>query len=92
MNTDIIKGKWMQIKGQVRQRWARLTDDDVAFIEGNLQEAAGRLQKRYGYARDQAQREWEDFVRKATLNQDGEDMEAQPNKDKIHEQGVSDET
>lgn len=76
MNTDTLKGKWAEIKGQVRQRWARLTDDDVAFIEGNLQEAAGRLQKRYGYAREQAQREWDDFVRKATFNRDDDDLDS----------------
>jgi uncharacterized protein YjbJ (UPF0337 family) len=66
MNTDILRGKWTQIKGQVKQRWSKLTDDDIKYMEGNLQEAAGRLQERYGYAREQAEREWDEFVASAT--------------------------
>jgi uncharacterized protein YjbJ (UPF0337 family) len=73
MNTDIVKGKWNQVKGQLKQRWARLTDDDITYIEGNLQEAGGRLQQRYGYTREQAQREWEEFVRTVTSSRDEDD-------------------
>lgn len=63
MNKDTLKGKWHQIKGTVKQKWGKLTDDDMKQIEGNIETGAGRLQERYGYSREQAQREWEDFTR-----------------------------
>lgn len=72
MNTDILRGKWMQIKGQIKQRWAKLTDDDVKYIEGNLEQAAGRLRERYGYAREQAEQEWNEFM-EAWTNEDATD-------------------
>ena len=65
MNADIIKGKWQQIRGKVKERWGKLTDDDLARIEGNLDQAVGRLQERYGVTKDQAKREWEEFCSRA---------------------------
>ena len=61
MNEDVIKGKWKQLKGEVKSRWGKLTDDDLKQIEGNSDAAVGRLQERYGYAKDRAEREWNDF-------------------------------
>jgi len=48
---DQIEGKWKQLKGSVRQRWAKLTDDDLELIGGKREQFAGRLQERYGIAR-----------------------------------------
>jgi len=62
MNDDTLKGKWLQLKGEVRRQWGKLTDDDVAQIEGNSEKMIGKLQERYGYARDQAEREVNAFV------------------------------
>lgn len=62
MNTDIIKGEWAEIKGAIKQRWGKLTDDDIARIEGSREKLAGRIQKTYGLARDEAEKqmsEWE---------------------------------
>ncbi len=61
MNEDIIKGKWKQLKGLVREKWAKLTDSDYEEIAGNKDKLIGRLQTRYGYGRDQAEREVRDF-------------------------------
>lgn len=61
MNIDIIKGKWRQLKGKAKQQWSKLTDDDLTRIEGNLDEAAGVIQERYGRSRDEARREWQRF-------------------------------
>ena len=61
MNTDTIKGDWKQMKGKIKQKWAKLTDDDVQFIEGAREEAAGILQKRYGIAKDEAEKQWKEF-------------------------------
>jgi uncharacterized protein YjbJ (UPF0337 family) len=54
---DILFGKWHELKGQVRQKWAKLTDDDLARLSGKTEELAGVLQQRYGYARAQAELE-----------------------------------
>ena len=61
MNTDILKGKWNQLKGEVRNRWGKLTDDDVAQIQGNVEKMIGKLQERYGYAKDQVRKEVDDW-------------------------------
>jgi uncharacterized protein YjbJ (UPF0337 family) len=64
MNEDILKGKWRQIKGEVKSRWGKLTDDDVDRVEGDAEKLIGRVQERYGYQRDEAKREVDDFVSK----------------------------
>ena len=51
MNEDILKGKWKEIKGEVKQKWGKLTDDDLAQVEGKEEQLLGLLQKRYGYAK-----------------------------------------
>lgn len=61
MNKDIIEGKWTEIKGKVKTQWAKLTDDDLDAISGRAEELAGRLQKQYGWAKDRAKKEVEDF-------------------------------
>jgi uncharacterized protein YjbJ (UPF0337 family) len=62
MNKDILKGKWLQVKGDVRSWWGKLTDDDVDQIQGDAQKFVGKLQERYGYSRDQAEKEMNDFL------------------------------
>jgi uncharacterized protein YjbJ (UPF0337 family) len=64
MNDDVLKGKWHQLKGEVKSRWGKLTDDDLDRAEGDAEKLIGRLQERYGYQRDEAQREIDDFVRR----------------------------
>ncbi|MCA8953648.1 MAG: CsbD family protein [Planctomycetes bacterium] len=61
MNKDTLQGQWKQIKGRVKERWGRFTDDDLKQIEGNLDMAAGRIQERYGHTRERAEREWNEF-------------------------------
>lgn len=61
MNKDTIQGKWHEIKGQVKTKWGKLTDDDITQINGKREELAGRLQKRYGYAKDKAEEEIKSF-------------------------------
>jgi uncharacterized protein YjbJ (UPF0337 family) len=56
MNWDRIEGNWKTFKGQIRQQWGKLTDDDLDVIEGKRTELAGRLQQRYGYAKDEAEK------------------------------------
>src|SRR5687768_3506902 len=56
MNWDRVQGNWKQFKGQAQQKWGKLTDDDLDVIEGKRTELAGRLQERYGYAKDEAEK------------------------------------
>ncbi|HRQ38098.1 MAG TPA: CsbD family protein [Chloroflexota bacterium] len=62
MNSDILEGKWNQVKGKVRQKWGALTDDDMERIAGKRDELVGVVQERYGRSRAQAEREVDDFV------------------------------
>ena len=61
MNEDILKGKWKQFKGEVKEQWGRLTNDDIDRIEGNYDQLVGRIQERYGYSREEAEREVEEY-------------------------------
>jgi uncharacterized protein YjbJ (UPF0337 family) len=54
---DILFGKWHELKGQVRQQWGKLTDDDMTRLSGKTEELAGLLQQRYGYGKAQAHTE-----------------------------------
>ena len=63
MNRDTIEGQWTQVKGKVKQQWAKLTDDDVGRIEGRRDVLIGRIQERYGIAQDEAERQVKQFER-----------------------------
>ena len=63
MNWDRIEGKWKQLKGQARERWGKLTDEDLDEIAGRRDQLVGKLQERLGLARDQAEREVRDWSR-----------------------------
>ncbi|MCB0168371.1 MAG: CsbD family protein [Anaerolineae bacterium] len=62
MNEDIFQGKWKQFKGEVQKQWGKLTNDDVDVIEGERTKLEGRLQERYGYTKDEARREVDNFI------------------------------
>jgi uncharacterized protein YjbJ (UPF0337 family) len=64
MNTDILGGMWKQIQGEVKQQWGKLTDDDITMINGQQDKLVGKVQERYGYARDEAEREVDRFLQK----------------------------
>jgi uncharacterized protein YjbJ (UPF0337 family) len=61
MNWDQVEGKWKQIKGEAKTRWGKLTDDDLDVAGGQRDKLVGRVQERYGIAKDQAQAEVEDW-------------------------------
>jgi uncharacterized protein YjbJ (UPF0337 family) len=62
MNRDILRGKWNQLRGEVNRQWGRLTDDDVDEMQGNFEKLVGRIQERYGYERERAEKEVDDFL------------------------------
>ncbi len=57
MNKDVLKGKWKQLKGSTKEQWGKMTDDDVAQIEGDYDKLVGKIQERYGKNREEAQAE-----------------------------------
>jgi uncharacterized protein YjbJ (UPF0337 family) len=57
MNWDRVQGNWKQFSGKVREQWGKLTDDDIARINGNREQLEGPLEARYGYAKDRAKQE-----------------------------------
>jgi len=67
MNSDILKGKWTQMKGTMRSKWGKLTDDDIDTIQGDAERFIGLLQERYGYAREKAEHELNDFLHSSSF-------------------------
>jgi uncharacterized protein YjbJ (UPF0337 family) len=62
MNWDQIAGQWKQFKGSVKQEWGKLTDDDLDYISGTRDRLVGRLQQKYGIAKDEAERRADRWV------------------------------
>jgi uncharacterized protein YjbJ (UPF0337 family) len=65
MNWDQIEGNWNKAKGKVKEQWGKLTDDDIATINGKRDQLAGKVQERYGIAKDEAERQVSDWERSA---------------------------
>ncbi|MCF4165938.1 CsbD family protein [Zavarzinia compransoris] len=64
MNWDIVKGNWKQIRGQVKERWGDLTDDDLKSLEGQQERLIGRIQERYGKTMREAEHEVAEWMGK----------------------------
>lgn len=62
MNSEIIQGNWNQLKGRVQQQWGKLTGDDLDRIEGKRAELVGLVQERYGFAREEAEKQVASFL------------------------------
>lgn len=62
MNWDIVKGKWKQLKGKVREEWGDLTDNEYEEIAGNKDQLVGKLQEKYGWTREEADRRADDWA------------------------------
>jgi uncharacterized protein YjbJ (UPF0337 family) len=62
MNEDILKGQWKQLRGQIKEWWGVLTDDDLDKINGRRDQLIGKLQEKYGFTKDQATRELDDHL------------------------------
>lgn len=61
MNSDQMEGKWKQMKGALKEKWGNLTDDDLKVIEGNRDQLVGKVQERYGVAREEAQKQVQEW-------------------------------
>ena len=61
MNWDRIEGNWREFKGKAKQQWGKLTDDDLDIVDGKREELAGKIQNRYGIAKDEALRQIDEW-------------------------------
>ncbi|MDV6332148.1 CsbD family protein [Asticcacaulis sp. 201] len=61
MNNDRVQGSWEQVKGHVQKAWGKLTNDDLDVIEGDRKLLAGKIQERYGIAKDEADRQVDEW-------------------------------
>lgn len=62
MNWDRVQGNWKQFKGEARRQWGKLTDDELDQAAGDRQKLAGLIQERYGLAKDDAERQIDDWI------------------------------
>jgi len=63
MNWEQIEGGWKQWSGKVKEKWGKLTDDDLTVVAGRRDQLSGILQRRYGFAKEQAEKELDNFVK-----------------------------
>jgi uncharacterized protein YjbJ (UPF0337 family) len=64
MNWDTIEGKWTELKGDIKGRWAKLTDDDLAHLGAKREMLIGKIQQRYGVMKDDAERQVDEWLAK----------------------------
>lgn len=62
MNRDQVEGQWDQVKGEAKAQWGKLTDDDLQQAEGNRDKLSGKIQERYGVAKEEADRQVDDWM------------------------------
>jgi uncharacterized protein YjbJ (UPF0337 family) len=65
MNWDRIEGNWKQVVGKARAQWGKLTDDDFNIVAGRREQLAGKIQERYGVAKEDADKQISEWIRKA---------------------------
>jgi uncharacterized protein YjbJ (UPF0337 family) len=63
MNWDQISGQWKQVKGKAKEKWGKLTDDEIDVIEGKRDQLVGKIQERYGVAKDQAEKDVDNWAK-----------------------------
>jgi uncharacterized protein YjbJ (UPF0337 family) len=80
MNWDTIQGNWKQLTGRAKQQWGKLTDDDLTLVAGHRDQLAGKIQERYGIAKDDAEEQlsaWEKSADDSWLNASSDAANAQ---------------
>ena len=65
MNMDELKGKWTQVVGSAKAKWGKLTDDDLKQAEGDRDKLIGKIQEKYGIAKEEAEKQVDDWLEKA---------------------------
>ncbi len=81
MNWDQIQGNWKQVTGKAREQWAKLTDDDLKAIEGHRERLAGKIQERYGIAKEEVEKQvaaWQSSARDAWFANESGHQDVKP--------------
>lgn len=68
ISTDILEARWMQVRGKVKEQWAKITDNDLDRISGKREQLVGLIQEKYGYTKDKAHQEVEQFMKKLNIH------------------------
>ena len=63
MNWDAVEGDWKNFTGKVKEKWGKLTDDDLTVIRGKRDQLSGKLQEKYGYAKEEAEKHLDNFIK-----------------------------
>lgn len=63
MGDDILKGQWKQLKGSIKEKWGKITDNELDQINGQAEQLVGRLQEKYGYSKKQAEENLNQFLK-----------------------------
>lgn len=63
LDKQVLEGKWKQLKGAVKEKWGKLTDDEVDQIGGKAENLIGKLQEKYGYTREKAEEQIDEFIK-----------------------------
>lgn len=63
MNEQVLKGRWTELKGKAKEKWGRLSNDELEEIDGNIDQLIGRLQQRYGLVQEEARKEVEAWLK-----------------------------
>jgi uncharacterized protein YjbJ (UPF0337 family) len=92
MNSDQLKGKWKQVKGSVKERWGKLTDDDLDVIDGKHDQLIGKVQERYGIAREAAQKQVEEWNTASSADADTEERRKARESDEANRKAASTRT
>jgi uncharacterized protein YjbJ (UPF0337 family) len=77
MNSDQLKGQWKQVKGSVKERWGKLTNDDIEVINGQHDRLIGKIQEKYGIAREAAQKQVEEWNANLTRESDARESDVE---------------
>jgi len=64
MNQEQVSGNWKIVKGKIKEQWGKLTDDDLKVLQGSADQLTGTLERRYGIAKEEAERQVRDFERR----------------------------
>jgi uncharacterized protein YjbJ (UPF0337 family) len=75
MNWDIIQGNWKQVKGTIKAKWGKLTDDQLDIIAGKRDQLAGKIQEAYGVSKDEAESQIKSFEDKYEDNREDENVD-----------------
>ena len=87
MNWDQIEGKWKQASGKIKEKWGKLTDDDLTVINGRRDQLVGRIQERYGLAKEAAEKQVDEFVRSYNAASEDSSEENRQSHERAHGAG-----